>query len=111
MRSATGTAEPPRQNASSQPFLPERRLRVRYEDLCEDPEREFGRICGLLGLEPLPGPYDLLASDHHIIGNRMRLSSSSEVVLDERWRSILSSHEIDIVRRKTNGFREKFGYA
>jgi Sulfotransferase family len=90
---------------------PERRLRVRYEDLCEDPEREFGRICGLLGLEPLPGPYDLLASDHHIIGNRMRLASSSEVVLDERWRSILSSHEIDVVRRKTNGFRERFGYA
>ena len=38
-----------------------------------------------------PGPYELLASDHHIIGNRMRLSSSSEIVLDERWRSILTA--------------------
>jgi hypothetical protein len=89
----------------------ERRLRVRYEDLCEDPEREFERVCGLVGLEPLPGPYDFLTGDHHIIGNRMRLASSSEVVLDERWRSILSRDEIDAVRRRTNGFREKFGYA
>ena len=90
---------------------PERRLRVRYEDLCRDPEREFGRICGLVGLEPLPGPYDFLTGDHHIVGNHMRLASSSEVVLDERWRSTLSPDEIDAVRRKTNGYREKFGYA
>ena len=90
---------------------PERRLRVRYEDLCADPEREFGRICELVGLEPLPGPYDFLTGDHHIIGNHMRLSSSSEVVLDERWRSILSSDEVDAVRRKTAGYREQFGYA
>jgi hypothetical protein len=90
---------------------PERRLRVRYEDLCTDPELEFGRICRLVGLEPIPGPYDFLTNDHHIIGNHMRLASSSEVVLDERWRSILSSDEIDAVRRKTSVYREKFGYA
>ena len=90
---------------------PERRLRVRYEDLCQDPEREFGRICTMAGLEPVPGPYDFLTSDHHIVGNEMRMSSSSEVVLDERWRSILSRNEIDAVHRKTNGYREKFGYA
>jgi Sulfotransferase family len=90
---------------------PERRLRVRYEDLCADPEREFGRICNLVGLEPLPGPYDFLTGDHHIIGNHMRLSTSSEVVLDERWRSILSREEVDTVRRRTADYREKFSYA
>jgi len=88
-----------------------RRLRVRYEDLCADPEREFGRICELLGLEPLPGPYEFLAGDHHIIGNRMRLSSSSEIVLDERWRSILTDEEAEAVRRSTSGHRRTFGYA
>ena len=65
----------------------------------------------MAGLEPVPGPYDFLTSDHHIVGNEMRMSSSSEVVLDERWRSILSRNEIDAVHRKTNGYREKFGYA
>ena len=89
----------------------ERRLRVRYEDLCTDPEREFGRICEMLGLEKLPGPYEFLAGDHHIIGNRMRLSSSSEIVLDERWRSILTAEEAETVRRSTSRHRQVFGYA
>jgi hypothetical protein len=90
---------------------PERRLRVRYEDLCTDPEREFGRICEMVGLEKLPGPYEFFAGDHHIIGNRMRLSSSSEIVLDERWREILTEEEAETVRRSTSRHRQVFGYA
>jgi hypothetical protein len=90
---------------------PERRLRVRYEDLCTDPEREFGRICEMLGLEQLPGPYEFFAGDHHIIGNRMRLTSSSEIVLDERWREILTEEEAETVRRSTGRHRQDFGYA
>jgi hypothetical protein len=89
---------------------PERRLRVRYEDLCTDPEHEFARICEMLGLEQLPGPYEFLAGDHHIIGNRMRLSSSSEIVLDERWRSILTEEEAETVRQVTSRHRQAFGY-
>lgn len=90
---------------------PERRLRIRYEDLCADPEREFGRICELLGLDALPGPYEFFAGEHHIIGNRMRLSSSSEIVLDERWREILTAEEAETVRRSTESHRRVFGYA
>ena len=89
----------------------ERRLRVRYEDLCSDPEREFGRICEFLGLKALPGPYDFRAGSHHIIGNRMRLASSSEIVLDERWRSILTEEEVETVRQSTRPYRELYGYA
>ena len=88
----------------------ERRLRVRYEDLCNDPERELGRICELVGLQPLPGPYEFLDGEHHIIGNRMRLSSSSEIVPDERWRTVLTEDEADDVRRLTNRHRQTFGY-
>lgn len=90
---------------------PERRLRVRYEDLCSDPESEFARICDFVGLDALPGPYDFRTGEHHIIGNHMRLSNSSEIVLDERWRSILSDEEAEIVRRNTHRYREAFGYA
>jgi hypothetical protein len=90
---------------------PERRLRIRYEDFCDDPEREFGRICEMLTIEKVPGPYELLSSDHHIIGNRMRLSSSNEIVLDERWRSVLTADEAETVKRSTNRYREIFGYA
>ncbi len=75
--------------------------------LCTDPEREFGRICEMLGLEA-SGPYEFLAGDHHIIGNRMRLSSSSEIILDERWRSILTAEEAETVRRSTRRHRQTF---
>ncbi|MEZ5156104.1 MAG: sulfotransferase [Solirubrobacterales bacterium] len=89
---------------------PSRRLRIRYEDFCENPEREFGRICDMLDLERIEGPYQLLASDHHIIGNRMRLSNSNEIVLDERWRSILTEEEATTVREATSRHRKVFGY-
>ena len=90
---------------------PERRLRVRYEDLCTDPEHELGRICEMVGLAKLPGPYDFRAGDHHIIGNHMRLANSSEIVLDERWSSILTEQEVETVRSSTSRHRREFGYA
>jgi hypothetical protein len=68
------------------------------------------RVWDFVGVDRLDGPYDFLAGDHHIIGNRMRLSNSSEIVLDERWRSILSEREVEIVKRKTDRYRRAFGY-
>ena len=41
----------------------------------------------------------------------MRLSSSSEIVLDERWREILTAEEAETVRRSTESHRRVFGYA
>lgn len=88
----------------------ERSLRLRYEDLCTDPDGCMRRVWDFVGVDRLDGPYDFLAGDHHIIGNRMRLSNSSEIVLDERWRSILSEREVEIVKRKTDRYRRAFGY-
>lgn len=88
----------------------ERRLRIRYEDLCRDPELEFERICAMVGVAPMPGPYEFLSGEHHVIGNRMRLKSSSEITLDERWRSILTPEEAETVRRLTSRYRQTFGY-
>lgn len=109
-RSATGTADQPKSSVCSQAFHASDACGCVTRISAPDPEREFGRICNLVGLDPLPGPYDFLSGDHHIIGNHMRLSSSGEVVLDERWRSILSGDEADAVRRKTADYREKFSY-
>ncbi len=89
---------------------PERRLRVRYEDLCRDPQHELGRIAEFVDLEPQSGPVDFRAQEHHIIGNRMRLATSSEVVLDEKWRDRLSPAQIDEIRRRTSKHRRAFGY-
>jgi hypothetical protein len=89
---------------------PGRRLRVRYEDLCANPEAELGRIHEMARLASTPGPVDFRAAEHHIIGNRMRLGSSSEIVLDESWRERLTSLEIEEIRSRTEVYRERFGY-
>lgn len=89
---------------------PQRKLRVRYEDLCTNPERELTRIAGFVKVNPIPGPYDFRSANHHIIGNQMRLETSSAVVLDERWREILSPAQIEKIRIQTHYFRQLYGY-
>ena len=89
---------------------PERSLRIRYEDLCANTEQELSRISTLLNVAEFGGPTDYRASDHHIIGNRMRLSSSSQVLLDESWRERLRPDQIDRIRKMTCRYRERFNY-
>lgn len=90
---------------------PDRFLVVRYEDLCERTEEEIGRVARFAGLEPAPGPVDFRSGDHHIIGNRMRMASSGEIVLDQRWRERLSREELDRILRRTAANRRRLGYA
>jgi hypothetical protein len=90
---------------------PDRFLRVHYEDVCTRTEAELARVARFAGLEPSPGPVDLRATEHHIIGNRMRLESSREIVLNEVWRERLSSAEVEEVRRRTESVRRRLGYA
>lgn len=89
----------------------DRFLRVRYEDLCTATEDELARIARFAGLEPRPGPIDFRATEHHIIGNRMRMVSSSEVVLDERWRERLDESQLGVIARRTGRQRRRLGYA
>ena len=91
----------------------------RPSDVCESATRTSARTlsassgasarCSGIAHAP-PGPYEFLSGDHHVIGNRMRLTSSSEITLDERWRSILTPEEAETVRRLTSRYRQAFGY-
>lgn len=89
---------------------PERRLRIRYEDLCTDVDGTLARIARFSGLDPAPPPSDFRAEVHHIIGNRMRLKSSSEIRLDESWRERLPAADLATVLQLTRLRRERFGY-
>ncbi|MCP3977870.1 MAG: sulfotransferase [bacterium] len=87
-----------------------RALRMRYEDLCADPARELSRVARWLGVGPFPAELAFRAVEHHVIGNRMRLSGADEIRLDERWRSELSADELRIVVRRTAAVRRRLGY-
>jgi hypothetical protein len=91
-------------------LAPEQCLRVRYEDLCRNVEGEVGRMVRFAGLEPAKGPIRFRDVEHHIIGNRMRLESSDEVVLDERWKERLTKQQVSQIERATAPMRGLFGY-
>lgn len=89
---------------------PQRRLRIRYEDLCTDVEGTLAHIARFCDLDPATGAPDFRATEHHIIGNQMRLRTSSEIRLDESWRDRLSAADLATVLELTRQRRERFGY-
>lgn len=94
-------------------FPEERWLTLRHEDLCREPEAILDRVLRFVGVAVLPGEPvpDFRSADHHIIGNRMRLSHTSEVRLDERWRTEMPAEAIRTVERIAGDTLERYGYA
>jgi hypothetical protein len=71
---------------------------LRYEDFVREPARELGGVMRWLALEPEPGQLDWTAHVHHsVCGNRMRFATTSEIRIDEAWRSDLSRLEKGLV--------------
>lgn len=89
---------------------PERSLRIRYEDLCTDVSGTLARMVRFVGLEPVPGPVNFRETEHHVIGNRMRMQSSGEVRLDEKWRELLTPAQVAEIERRTRYYRRRYGY-
>ena len=100
-------------------------LELKYEDCVEDPVAAITPILKSCNLEPEPGIEDYVRFEHHpIVGNagpHIRVkraaragpakssglrkefyeTSSSDIVLDEKYRMILSTNEIDFIYRHT----------
>ena len=91
-------------------FDPERWMTLRYEDLCTDPEATLTRIYDFIGVPAKNGLHDFRNFEHHIIGNRMRLASTSEIRLDERWKEALTPEQMTIVERHVRPLNQKYGY-
>jgi hypothetical protein len=89
----------------------ERWLTVHHEDLCCDPTGVLERIFTFLGVSAEMPVGDFRAADHHIIGNRMRLSRTSEIRLDERWRAELAPDQQRTVERIAGAELARYGYA
>lgn len=71
-------------------------LLLRYEDLCRETSTQLARIhdhCSL-GVEEFGGNFK--DAEHHILGNRMRLSHG-DIRLDEKWRDELSPSDRNLI--------------
>ncbi len=89
---------------------PNQWLLLRYEDLCANPEFEIQRVLTFLGACGSKPVLQFRHSSHHIIGNTMRLSDTSNIRLDLSWKDALSSSQLDEIRSATRRYRQSFGY-
>lgn len=90
-------------------FPADRWMTLRHEDVCADPPGALSRIHSFAGLPPAGVP-DLQGGEHHVIGNRMRLSAISEIRLDERWKTALTPEQMAIVESRVTPLNRQYGY-
>jgi hypothetical protein len=79
-------------------------LIVSYESLCRNTETELARLHDFVGVDYEPYGGDFKGKEHHILGNRMRLSDGV-IRLDVRWRRDLSKADLDVVEKKLQAFQ------
>src|SRR5258706_3303232 len=69
-------------------YLPRKTwMKVRYEDLCRNPDQLLADLCRFVELEPSLIGKNFLSIEQHILGNSMRMNATSEITLDEKWRT------------------------
>jgi len=86
-------------------------LTLRYEDLCMDTGSVMAGIYTFLGLDRGLGQREYVPSNHHILGNAMRLRPIGQIRLDEKWKTRLSARDLEIFERFGGGKNRSYGYA
>jgi len=92
-------------------FCDGRILRVRYEDLCRNPNAQIQRILQFATLSEDRQVMTVEGNGLHILGNRMRLRGTQAIRLDESWRSELPSADLKVCERIARDALRRYGYA
>jgi hypothetical protein len=91
-------------------FPADRKIQLRYEELCQTPDATLRRLHAFLGVEPLPVPELLDQSKHHVLGNKMRTSGTIRIRADEAWRQELKAHEVELALSIAGKLNAELGY-
>jgi hypothetical protein len=86
-------------------------IEVRYEDYCREPDATLSRLHEFLGVGFGQQPKDFRSVEQHIVGNGMRLDTTSEIRLDERWRDVLTRQDLQVFDSVAMHMNRKYGYA
>jgi hypothetical protein len=89
---------------------PGRFTQLRYEELCADTPAVLRRLFAFVGVDPA-ARFGLRETEHHVIGNGMRLDPGHEVKLDERWREALGPAELRVFDRVAGDLNRRLGYS
>lgn len=85
-------------------------LGVQYEELCRDPEGSIRLLCQFLELDFERINLDFRSRELHVLGNEMRLRPTSEIRLDERWRTQLSNDDLKVFADVAGSLNRSYGY-
>jgi hypothetical protein len=85
-------------------------IMVRYEDLCNDRENTLRTLLEFLGLNPGKCAREFRTVEHHVLGNGMRLDTTSEIRLDERWREQLTKSDLQVFDDVAGHVNRRYGY-
>lgn len=83
-------------------------LPVYYEDLCQQTNDTLARIHRFIGLDPMPYPGNFKGSEHHILGNVMRMRDMSAIELDTKWQRTLTAAEIATIDEEAHAFLARY---
>lgn len=81
-----------------------------YEALCQEPDNSLKQLFTFIGVDPGKRFTDFRSFTHHIIGNGMRLDSTNEIKLDERWRSYLTPDQLNNFEMVAGNINRRLGY-
>lgn len=80
----------------------QRQIEVQYKDITTNTLETLNRLFSFVGVQPLQQMVNFRDVEHHVLGNKMRKQSTSEIRVDDRWRTILSEKQLELIDRITN---------
>ncbi len=74
-------------------------MRIYYEEICNDVDSSLAKISNFVDEQPINFSGDFKSTEHHILGNSMRLDGPSKIVNNERWKKELTDMEINTIQQ------------
>lgn len=93
------------------PFLRCEYLKLRYEDLCLNPDKTMSKVFAFYGVQNekvVKNPEDF--SSFHLMGNKMLMQFDGNINLDLEWKTSLSENEKKEILALTAPLSTQFGY-
>lgn len=89
----------------------ENRLFMKYEDICNAPEREAQKVAQFLSISFESAMSDLSRGlGHSIAGNNMKWKPNNVIKLNEKWKTDLSMEELKCFESIAGEINRRFGY-
>jgi hypothetical protein len=85
-------------------------MEVRYEELCTSPAETLRHLLSFIGLDSARVVLDFRSRKQHVLGNGMRMDSTSDIRVDERWKECLTAEDLKVFDAIGGDLNRKYGY-